>query len=59
MLLTNIFNYFTGFLTKKDGQAMVEYVLLVGLISIAAIATILLIGPQILAKFDEVLTALS
>lgn len=44
---------------EEDGQAMTEYGLLVGLISIAAIAAILLIGPQLERIFDAVAKALT
>ena len=43
---------------KEEGQAMVEYALILALISIAAIATLLLIGPQINTLLQTVLTAL-
>ena len=45
-------------LRRDEGQAMVEYGILVALISIAAIAVILLIGPQLVTIFTNVLTAL-
>jgi pilus assembly protein Flp/PilA len=43
---------------EEDGQAMTEYGLLVGLISIAAIAVILLIGPKLVGVFQRVVNAL-
>ncbi|MBS4196148.1 Flp family type IVb pilin [Lederbergia citri] len=43
---------------EEEGQALTEYGLLVGLISIAVIATLLLIGPQLKIIFDQILTAL-
>jgi pilus assembly protein Flp/PilA len=44
---------------KKDkGATAVEYGLLVGLISIAIIATLLLLGPKLNALFVQVLNAL-
>ncbi|MGB3367147.1 MAG: hypothetical protein WBA54_06645 [Acidaminobacteraceae bacterium] len=58
MLLTNIFNYFTGLVSREDGQGMVEYILLVGLIALAVVAVLLLLGPAIAAKFTEVINAL-
>lgn len=58
MLLTNIFNYFTNLLSRKDGQGMVEYILLVGLIALAVVAVLLLLGPAIAAKFQEVINNL-
>jgi len=46
------------FLKDEEGATMVEYALLVALISIAAIGTLLLIGPKIDDKFGQVNTAL-
>lgn len=44
---------------KKDkGATAVEYGLLVGLISIAIVATLLLLGPKLNALFVQVLNAL-
>lgn len=42
----------------EEGQAMVEYGLIVALISIAAITTILLIGPKLIKVFQKVETSL-
>ena len=48
-----------SWLTKEEsGQGMVEYGLIVALISIAAIAVILLIGPQLTGIFQDVTDAL-
>lgn len=43
---------------NEDGQGMIEYGLLVALISIAAIAVIVLIGPQLKTTFQNVVNAL-
>jgi pilus assembly protein Flp/PilA len=43
---------------KDRGATMVEYGLLVGLISIFAISAIVLIGPKLLALFNSVATNL-
>jgi len=40
------------FLKSEDGQGMVEYGLIIGLISIAAISAIVLLGPKLLGYFD-------
>lgn len=45
-------------LSDEEGQGLIEYVLIAGLISIAAIATIVLVGPEITTKFNEVLVGL-
>lgn len=45
-------------LKNQKGQGVVEYALLVALISIAAIAVMLLLGPEIIRIFQAVVTAL-
>jgi pilus assembly protein Flp/PilA len=42
----------------ESGQGMIEYGLLVALISIAAIAVIVFIGPQLTTIFGNVVNAL-
>ena len=42
----------------EEGQAMVEYGIIVALISIAAIAAILLIGPKLITLFTNTGNAL-
>ena len=44
-------NCIRGFLADEEGQGMVEYGLILGAISVAAIAAILLLGPRIKAIF--------
>lgn len=46
-------------MTNEEGQTMVEYALILVLISIAAIAVLTLFGPQIQNIFNEILTALT
>lgn len=43
---------------REEGQGMIEYALLTALISIAAIAVITQLGPQITGVFQNVLNAL-
>jgi Flp pilus assembly pilin Flp len=45
-------------LTREEGQDMVEYALLAALISIVAIAIILLVGPYLDNLFNDVVNAL-
>jgi len=42
----------------ESGQGMIEYGLLVALISIAALAVIVLLGPQLTTIFGNVVNAL-
>lgn len=42
----------------EEGQGMIEYGLLVALISIAALAVIVLLGPQLSTIFGNVVNAL-
>lgn len=44
--------------SDEEGQGMIEYGLLVALISIAAIAVITLIGPQLKGIFQQVVNSL-
>ncbi len=46
-------------LQNEDGATVIEYGLIVALISIAAIAAMQALGPLLLAKFQAVVTALS
>jgi Flp pilus assembly pilin Flp len=44
---------------QEEGQDMVEYALLAALISIVAIAIIILLGPYIKDLFEDVINALN
>jgi pilus assembly protein Flp/PilA len=44
-------------ISDEEGQGMIEYALIAALISIFAIAVIVLIGPQIQAAFQDVTDA--
>lgn len=46
-------------LRREDGQAMVEYAVIVALISIVAIGVITALGAPITAAFQSVLDALT
>ncbi len=43
---------------KQSGQAMIEYGLLVGLVSVSAIAAAQVLQPQVLTLFQNVVNAL-
>lgn len=46
------------FTTDEEGQGMAEYGLILALVSIAVLVTLGLLGTQLDAKFQEVVTAL-
>ena len=52
ILEENDMKKFTAILKDEDGQGMVEYGLILGLIAVAAIAAIALLGPKIKAMFE-------
>lgn len=47
------------FLKDENGQGMVEYALIIGLIAIAAVAVIMLLGPKITQMFKKTDDAMS
>ncbi len=46
------------FLPREEGQGLVEYALILVLISIAVIAVLMLVGPQIRDIFQQIVDAL-
>ena len=46
------------FFKDEKGLETVEYAIIAGLITVAAIATITLVGAQVNTKFNDLLTAL-
>ena len=48
--MKNLFAWFKD----EEGQGMVEYGLIIGLISIAVIAVLVVLGPRIAALFGKV-----
>ena len=44
---------FKRILMDEDGQGMVEYGLILGLIAVAAIAALIILGPKIKGIFDS------
>lgn len=42
------------FLRDEEGQGMVEYGLIIGLIAVVVIAALVVLGPQIAAMFENV-----
>ena len=50
--------FWNFFASEESGQGMVEYGLIVGLISVVVIAVLAGIGNNLLAKFQEIETQL-
>jgi len=44
---------FTRLVRSDDGQDLIEYGLLIGIITVAAIAAVIAIGPKVAAYFDK------
>jgi pilus assembly protein Flp/PilA len=59
MLMAFITNALVRMRDEEEGQAMIEYALLAFLISIAAVAVLVLIGPQLVTVFQGVLDGIS
>lgn len=50
--------YFRNLVKEQEGQDMVEYALLLGLISIVAVASLIAAGDKIIVVWDDVVAAL-
>lgn len=57
-MLMNFMNYVSSKVKNEEGQGMVEYALLVGLIALAVIVAAGLLGDGISAQFDAIKTAI-
>ena len=58
MKLKDMIDNLMARLEREEGQDMIEYALLAALISIVAIAIILLVGPYLKNLFQDVVNAL-
>lgn len=58
-MLMMIYNFLLSFQKEEEGQGMVEYALIIGLVVIAVIAVLALLGPQIQAIFQQIVDALT
>ena len=62
--MVNAFKHFAtslmarAMVTREEGQALVEYTLILALVSIVAIATLTALGTDIIADLGEVVAAL-
>jgi len=57
-MLMNLKNKVASIFTNQKGQGMVEYALIIGLVAVIVIAVLVLLGPAIAAKFQEIVDAL-
>jgi pilus assembly protein Flp/PilA len=48
-------NYLKSLFSRNEGQGMVEYALLIGLIAIVVIAVLVFLGPAIADQFQEII----
>ena len=53
-----MFAMITSVLQNKKGQGMVEYGLILALVAVVGMASLVLLGPQVAAKFDSISAAL-
>lgn len=59
MKMMMVYNFLLGFVKKDEGQGMVEYALLIGLIAIVVILVLVNLGPAIAAQFQEIIDSLT
>ena len=57
-MLQKFKGYVLSKLKEEKGQGMVEYALIIGLVAIVIIAVLVLLGPAISAKFQDIINAL-
>lgn len=57
-MLQKLKGYVLGKLNEEKGQGMIEYALIIGLVAVVVIAVLVLLGPAISAKFQEIVNAL-
>jgi Flp pilus assembly pilin Flp len=58
MIMAYARSFTSNIVEREEGQAMVEYALILALVSIAAIAVLLLFGPAIAGLLTTVVNAL-
>lgn len=51
--MRNLKSLFTQFVREETGQDLVEYGLLIGIITVACVASIIVIGPVIAGYFTD------
>lgn len=58
-MLKTYLNYFLSRLKNEKGQGMVEYALIIGLVSIVAIAVLVFLGPAIADIFQDIINTIT
>lgn len=53
-----LFQFILGFFKKEEGQGLVEYALLIGLIAIVVIVVLVNLGPAIALQFQAIIDKL-
>ena len=59
MILQNVMNWLAKFDTEEEGQGMVEYALILVLVSVVAIVALTAVGDNITAVFDSIKDSLA
>lgn len=57
-MLMMMYSFLMGLMNKEEGQGMVEYALIIGLVVIVVIVVLGLLGPAIAAQFQTIVDAL-
>ena len=57
-MLMMMYSYLMGLVKEEEGQGMVEYALIIGLVVIIVIAVLALLGPAIANQFQQIVDAL-
>ncbi len=59
LLYVNIMNWLAKFDTKEEGQGMVEYALILVLVSVVAITVLMTVGSKVSAVFTSIADSLT
>lgn len=59
MIIRHIADLFAGVIAREEGQDLVEYALILVFVSIAAIAALMALGPQVAAIYTQISQALA
>lgn len=57
-MIKNFKNQVKALFKEEKGQGMVEYALIIGLVAVVVIAVLVLLGPAISAKFQDIINGL-